>query len=154
MKPSSIQELTLIRIPDPCPIKWENLSGDTRKRFCDACEKQVLNFSEYPAEEILEEMDAAGSEPICAQFELDAQNQVVTKSSRSAGIWQRIAISLLAPLSHLIFPGCGAEDGRYLPWNWVRSTEKPSNSTTGKLAPRTTGKVEIEKVDTWSTVEE
>ena len=55
---SSNQELPLIRIPDPYPIKWENLSGDTRKRFCDACEKQGINFSEYTAEETLGEMDS------------------------------------------------------------------------------------------------
>jgi hypothetical protein len=34
-------------ILNPCPIKWADLQGDGRSRYCDLCQKHVHAISEY-----------------------------------------------------------------------------------------------------------
>lgn len=38
-------------IAAPCPVKWEQMQGDERVRFCASCEKNVFNISELTRNE-------------------------------------------------------------------------------------------------------
>jgi hypothetical protein len=38
-------KLDSIRIPQPCSVGWEQMSGDDRTRFCNECNKQVYDLS-------------------------------------------------------------------------------------------------------------
>jgi hypothetical protein len=38
-------KLETLRIAQPCSTGWENMTGDDKIRFCDACNKQVFNLS-------------------------------------------------------------------------------------------------------------
>ena len=42
----------MMRIPNPCSKKWENLSGDDQKRFCSLCQKNVTNIDSYTEKEV------------------------------------------------------------------------------------------------------
>ncbi len=37
--------LEKIDIPIPCPVAWESMKGDDRRRFCSQCRKNVYNIS-------------------------------------------------------------------------------------------------------------
>ncbi len=43
-----------ITIPNQCPKKWTELSGESSKRFCGACSKQVHDFTKMDTEEIIQ----------------------------------------------------------------------------------------------------
>lgn len=38
-------------ILNPCPKKWDQLEGEGRQRYCDACRKNVHSIGEYSADE-------------------------------------------------------------------------------------------------------
>jgi hypothetical protein len=38
-------------IPTPCPMDWDRMPGDDRKRFCGACGKHVFNVSRMTPDE-------------------------------------------------------------------------------------------------------
>jgi hypothetical protein len=38
-------KLETLRIPEPCSVGWENMTGDDKIRFCNQCNKQVFNLS-------------------------------------------------------------------------------------------------------------
>ncbi len=40
-----ISLLDHVKIASPCDVGWENMRGDDRVRFCDACEMNVYNLS-------------------------------------------------------------------------------------------------------------
>lgn len=40
-----------VSIAAPCPIKWDDMKGDERVRFCDMCELNVYNISEMTRNE-------------------------------------------------------------------------------------------------------
>ncbi len=37
--------LERVRIASPCPMRWDDMTGDDRARFCARCSKHVYNFS-------------------------------------------------------------------------------------------------------------
>ncbi len=41
-----------LKISSPCPMRWENLTGDDRVRYCGRCQLNVYNLAEMGADEI------------------------------------------------------------------------------------------------------
>lgn len=41
-----------IKIASPCPMRWEDMSGNDRSRFCQHCSKHVYNLSNMTSAEI------------------------------------------------------------------------------------------------------
>lgn len=41
-------------IPEPCCESWNDMSGDDARRFCDSCEKEVVNLSTLTRQEAAE----------------------------------------------------------------------------------------------------
>lgn len=41
-----------IKIASPCTMRWEDMSGDERLRFCQHCQKHVYNFSAMTTAEV------------------------------------------------------------------------------------------------------
>ena len=35
-----------LRIATPCPVGWDQMTGDSRVRFCDQCRLNVYNIAE------------------------------------------------------------------------------------------------------------
>ena len=48
-KPAS--SLDLIQIASPCPVAWEDMAGDERRRYCGACKLHVYNLSAMSRQE-------------------------------------------------------------------------------------------------------
>ena len=56
-----------LRIATPCPISWEQMTGDDRVRFCDHCQLNVYNISELSRSEA-ETLIASTEGRLCARL--------------------------------------------------------------------------------------
>jgi hypothetical protein len=69
----------VIDIAEPCPAAWEAMLGDAHRRFCDQCEKRVINLSTVPTDEVAEVIRSGA----CISFEFRPDASVVTAPSRA-----------------------------------------------------------------------
>jgi len=44
--------LPVLRVAAPCPLRWEDLAGDDRTRFCGKCQQHVYNVEDLTADEV------------------------------------------------------------------------------------------------------
>ena len=73
--PTNIDRL---RIATPCPISWEQMTGDNRVRHCDHCDLNVYNISELSRIEA-EALIASTEGRLCARLFRRADGTVLTK---------------------------------------------------------------------------
>jgi hypothetical protein len=80
MSQHSTQSLNIdrIRIATPCPIGWEQMTGDNRVRFCELCQLNVYNIAELSRTET-EALIASTEGRICARMYRRADGTVLTK---------------------------------------------------------------------------
>ena len=104
--PTNIDRL---RIATPCPISWEQMTGDNRVRHCDHCHLNVYNISELSLIEA-EALIASTAGRLCARLFRRADGTILTKdcpvglralrmrvSKRAAAVFAAIAsISAMA----------------------------------------------------------
>ena len=67
-----------LRIATPCPISWEQMTGDNRVRFCGHCQLNVYNVSELSRIEA-EALMASAEGRICARLYRRADGTILTK---------------------------------------------------------------------------
>lgn len=67
-----------LRVATPCPVSWEQMTGDARVRFCDHCQLNVYNISELTRVET-EALIASTEGRICARLYRRADGSVLTK---------------------------------------------------------------------------
>lgn len=62
--------LSQFRIPNPCPMDWDVMSGDERIRHCAGCGKEVYNLTAMSADETnsLISTVAGGGEKRCVRL--------------------------------------------------------------------------------------
>lgn len=88
-----------VRIPKPCPMKWEELVGDEKKRYCSSCELHVHNLSEMSTGE-RHSFLAASHGRTCVAFSAPRKRPLASRFGRFG--------LLLASLSVVILPGCSS----------------------------------------------
>ena len=62
---TNLTQIDHLRIATPCPIGWEQMTGDNRVRFCDHCQLNVYNISELSrieAEKLIASTDSRSEE--------------------------------------------------------------------------------------------
>jgi hypothetical protein len=67
-----------LRIATPCPVSWEQMSGDNRVRFCDHCQLNVYNISELSRIEAVS-LIASTEGRLCAKLYRRADGTVLTR---------------------------------------------------------------------------
>lgn len=68
---------TRVNIPKPCPADWERMKIGLHSRFCDNCEKNVIDFTHKDRKEILEYLLANYDKRVCGHifpYQLDFTN--------------------------------------------------------------------------------
>lgn len=55
-------------IPEPCSEDWESMSPQEKGRFCSACNKCVIDFTQKQPQEIQQIIEEKKEEPICGRF--------------------------------------------------------------------------------------
>ena len=71
-------QLDRIRVASPCPVGWEQMTGDDRVRFCAECQLNVYNFSELTrteAENLLRTTEGR----ICGRLYRRTDGTIITK---------------------------------------------------------------------------
>lgn len=67
-----------LTIATPCPVSWDTMKGDDRKRFCDMCSLNVYNISEMTRAEA-ENFLANSEGRICGKIYKRADGTILTK---------------------------------------------------------------------------
>jgi hypothetical protein len=67
-----------LRIATPCPVSWEEMTGDSRVRFCDHCRLSVYNISELSRNEA-EKLLASSEGRLCTRLFRRADGTILTK---------------------------------------------------------------------------
>jgi hypothetical protein len=67
-----------LKVAKPCPVGWENMSGDSRTRFCSLCELNVYNISEMTATEVQDLIENSGGR-VCGKVYKRADGTVLTR---------------------------------------------------------------------------
>lgn len=67
-----------LRIATPCPISWDQMTGDGRVRFCGHCQLNVYNISELSRGEA-EALIASTEGRLCARLFRRADGRILTK---------------------------------------------------------------------------
>jgi hypothetical protein len=71
-------KLDRMRIATPCPISWDQMTGDSRVRFCDHCRLNVYNISELSRIEA-EKLIASTEGRLCARLFRRNDGTILTK---------------------------------------------------------------------------
>lgn len=71
-------DINSLRIASPCPVGWERMTGDNRKRFCGLCSLNVYNISEMNAPEV-EALVWTSEGRVCARMYRRADGTVITR---------------------------------------------------------------------------
>ena len=102
---------TKITIPKPCTENWETMKIGLNSRFCDNCEKDVVDFTNKDRQQILEYLLSNYNKKVCGRFyrsQLDFSTSdfmitisALTKQSNNTNL----SFYLLA-IGSLILAGC------------------------------------------------
>jgi hypothetical protein len=108
----SLPVLPQVQIRTPCPMKWDEMEGDSSKRFCGHCQKHVHDFSEMDADSVSQLLGSGQN--ICAKIRKRTDGSIVTKQpvlSCENGLSRRGWLARLGALAAsavvvLILGGC------------------------------------------------
>src|SRR4051812_23738763 len=74
---------TFIDIPTPCSQQWEKMGAVPGGRFCDSCEKKVVDFSLMSDRQILEIFNNSKGE-VCGRFANEQLNRNLAVSNQQS----------------------------------------------------------------------
>jgi hypothetical protein len=101
--PRAPHDLSDLVINTPCPMDWERMDGDARKRFCSRCEKYVYNISSMTRSEALQLIGDGNSE-VCGRIFRRPDGTIITREcltpgKRAEGSWLQFSIAALIALT-------------------------------------------------------
>lgn len=99
-----------IVISNPCSEDWNSMSVDTTGRFCQSCQKSVIDFTSKTDEEIKNFLKGKQGERLCGRFYINQVERIhieIDPNLLVSGIpfWQKFLVVLLICFSS-DFPGC------------------------------------------------
>ncbi len=95
----------IITIPKPCSENWENMSLTQKGRHCFSCEKEVVDFTRFSDQELLQyfSQPKTNEQKICGRFnqtQLHPISVETAKPFRTNVLWQQFLYLLVT----LIYP--------------------------------------------------
>jgi Carboxypeptidase regulatory-like domain len=75
MKPDPLKNL---RIASPCPMNWDQMTGDNRARFCSLCNLHVYNIAELTRKQAVALISGTEGR-ICGRIHRRSDGTVITK---------------------------------------------------------------------------
>ncbi|MBC7864587.1 MAG: hypothetical protein IAF38_16555 [Bacteroidia bacterium] len=75
-----------INIADPCSQKWEEMTPTGNGRFCDACTKVVVDFTQMTNEELIE-FYRTSTKKVCGRYRASQLNKTFTYSVSVKNPW-------------------------------------------------------------------
>mgnify|MGYP003347197998 CR=1 FL=1 len=73
--------MSIVRIPKPCHESWAKMTPTEQGKFCFSCQKEVVDFSEKSAEEIVDFFHSRTNpeERVCGRFNIKDVEMPFTK---------------------------------------------------------------------------
>lgn len=83
-----MQQLQL-SIPEPCHQNWQDMTPTQQGRFCNACAKEVIDFSTMSDSEVLNYFSSLKNEKVCGRAYPDQLDRAITKPKeiKKAKFW-------------------------------------------------------------------
>ena len=93
-----MQQLQL-SIPQPCHQNWQHMTSTEQGRFCNACAKEVIDFSTMTDKEVLTYFTSKKNEKVCGRAYPDQLERAITSpkefKKKKFWYWNYIAMGLL-----------------------------------------------------------
>jgi ankyrin repeat protein len=70
--------LSQIEVASPCPVRWEEMEGDEKVRFCQGCGLHVYNLSAMDVEEAAERI-TQDDDRLCVRFYRRSDGTILTQ---------------------------------------------------------------------------
>ncbi|MGH1384648.1 carboxypeptidase-like regulatory domain-containing protein [Kordia sp.] len=87
----------IVQIPEPCHEDWGNMSPTEKGRFCNACTKEVIDFSAKSDEEVIKHFTNHGN--LCGRFHASQLNRKLIADRKKRNHWLSYAATLLLPMT-------------------------------------------------------
>lgn len=84
MTREELEALANVRIASPCPVRWSDMRGDEKRRFCAQCQTHVHKLSELSTREAVALLRAEDTARPCVQVFYRLDGTVMTKDCASA----------------------------------------------------------------------
>lgn len=82
MTREEFEVLANVRIASPCPVRWSDMRGDEKRRFCGQCQQHVHKLSEMKTSEAVALLRS--TKPTCVRVFYRRDGTVMTKDCASA----------------------------------------------------------------------
>ena len=129
--------LDVLRIDEPCPASWEQMPGDTARRFCDDCGKHVHDAASMTRAEL--EAAIQSSAGVCLRVRSTRDGTVITRDTPRWYRWSARArrVAMWAAAVLLAQPLAGCLTGAVKPRNNVAPADGGAEErrTLGRVAP-------------------
>ena len=76
-----------LSIPEPCQQNWDDMTPTQQGRFCNACTKQVIDFSEMSDTEVLNYFNKVKNETVCGRAYPDQLDRTITATPKKKIYW-------------------------------------------------------------------
>lgn len=136
-----------ITIPEPCDQKWEDMTPQSKGRFCGQCTKTIVDFSQKTDREIAAALKQSEGQ-ICGRFTNDQLNRDITLATalKYNSRWKATGLVLSAMLT---ISACNSENnmttGIIAPVEQLDSQEDKESTPTQIAAEEAI--IEVEEID-------
>ncbi|MCB9845044.1 MAG: hypothetical protein H6811_03530 [Phycisphaeraceae bacterium] len=120
----SLDILDRIEIASPCPMRWEDMEGDARRRMCDQCGLHVHNIEGLTREEAVELIASSAGKRVCVRLHRRTDGAVMTHDCpvgrralhrrAASGAWRLAAAALCLLTGGLLFARVDHTNGHEL----------------------------------------
>jgi hypothetical protein len=92
------------KINTPCPENWDKMNPENQGRFCSACAKIVVDFTQKTTEEIINFLSARKDQEVCGRVKKSALIPVPVRSAMKVFV-----AALYFVFGSLLFTSCGPD---------------------------------------------
>ncbi len=124
-----------LEVPEPCHENWNNMTATEQGKFCLACQKEVIDFSQMSDKEILRHISNASGKS-CGRFRNDQLNRSLIPPEEIKRVWWKYWMNVAA--TFLLMTGKSqAQVKAPLPPTTIqpaKDNQEPYNVTVGIVA--------------------
>lgn len=85
-----------ISIPEPCHENWHEMTPNEKGRFCQSCQKTVVDFTQMTNQQLYQAILHSGNQ-LCGHFHADQLNTPIYEKPSSISNWKRYLAGIVFP---------------------------------------------------------
>lgn len=129
--------LNQTNIPNPCPMSWDDMSGNDKTRHCSQCEKSVYHLSNMTGPEAAKVLREHGGDLCVHGVFRTSDGSLITKPTRKQRfhrlVRRTLATVLVVPMI-AVLSGCGEQKFSGKLGEWIKpETPEAVDPTTGEM---------------------